>query len=204
LGWVEGHNVAIEYRWAEGRFDRLNDLAEELVRLKVDVIFAPTSIYTAAAKRATSTIPIVFASHADPIGSGHVTSLAHPGGNVTGFTVMMSETSAKSLELFKEVIPGLARVAVIWDPATPSHSPGLDAVRVMGRALGLELQALAVRNATEFDGAFSAISQERANGSSSFQPPCSWVRQGSSRTSRRSTSCRRCSGRESTWRPVAS
>jgi ABC-type uncharacterized transport system substrate-binding protein len=164
LGWIEGHNVVIEYRWAEGRFDRLNDLAEELVRLKVDVIVAPTSIYTAAAKRATSTIPIVFASHADPIGSGHVTSLARPGGNVTGFTVMLTETSAKSLELFKEVVPGLARVAVIWDPATPSHSPGLDAVKVMGRALGLEIQALAVRNATEFDSAFSAITQQRANG----------------------------------------
>jgi putative tryptophan/tyrosine transport system substrate-binding protein len=164
LGWIEGQNIAIEYRWAEGRFERLAELAEELVRLKVDVIVAPTSIYTGVAKRATSTIPIVFASHADPIGSGHVDSLARPGGNATGFTVMMSETNAKSLELLKELIPRLSRVAVIWDPATPSHRPGLDAIEVMGRALGLTLQPVAVRSATEFDTAFSTIVQERADG----------------------------------------
>jgi putative ABC transport system substrate-binding protein len=164
LGWIEGQNIAIEYRWAEGRFERLAELAEELVRLKVDVIVAPTSIYTGVAKRATSTIPIVFASHADPIGSGHVDSLARPGGNATGFTVMMSETNAKSLELLKELIPRLSRVAVIWDPATPSHRPGLDAIEVMGRALGLTLQPMAVRSATEFDTAFSTIVQERADG----------------------------------------
>jgi ABC-type uncharacterized transport system substrate-binding protein len=87
LGWVEGQNIIIEYRWTEGRFDRLPSLVEELVRLKVDLIVAPTSIYTGAAQRATSTIPIVFASHADPIGSGHVASLAHPGTNATGLTI---------------------------------------------------------------------------------------------------------------------
>jgi putative ABC transport system substrate-binding protein len=101
LGWIEGKNIVVEYRWAEGHFDRLPSLAEELVRLKVDVIVAPTSIYAGAAKRATSTIPIVFASHADPIGSGHVASLARPGGNITGLTVVMSETAAKSLELLQ-------------------------------------------------------------------------------------------------------
>jgi len=164
LGWVEGKNIAIEYRWAEGRFERLDGLAEELVRLKVDVIVAPTSIYAGAAKRATSTIPIVFASHADPIGSGHVASLARPGGNLTGVTIIMSETAAKSLELLKEAVPGLSRVAVIWDPATPSHGPALNAVEVMGRALGLRLQPLAVRSAAEFDSAFTAIGHERAGG----------------------------------------
>jgi putative ABC transport system substrate-binding protein len=162
LGWVEGQNIVIEYRWTEGRFDRLPSLVEELVRLKVDLIVAPTSIYTGAAKRATSTIPIVFASHADPIGSGHVTSLAHPGTNATGLTIVMSETMAKSLELLKATIPGLTRVAVIWDPATPSHRPALKAVEDMGRALGLRIQPVAVRSATEFDSAFSAIIQERA------------------------------------------
>ncbi len=162
LGWVEGQNIVTEYRWAEGRFDRLPELAEELVRLKVDVIVAPTSIYTAAAKRATSTIPIVFASHADPIGSGHVASLARPGGNITGFTIMMSETTAKGLEILKEVVPGLSRVAVLWDPATPSHRPGLNAIEVMAQALGLRLQTLAVPGVTEFDGAFAAMVRERA------------------------------------------
>jgi putative ABC transport system substrate-binding protein len=164
LGWVEGQNIVVEYRWAEGRFDRLPVLAEELVRLKVDVIVAPTSIYTGAAKRATSTIPIVFASHADPIGSGHVANLARPGANITGLTIIMSETMAKSLELLKAAVPGLARVAVLWDPATPSHEPSLKAVEVAGQALRLRLQPLAVRSATEFGNAFSAISQERSGG----------------------------------------
>jgi ABC-type uncharacterized transport system substrate-binding protein len=164
LGWVEGQNVVVEYRWTEGRFDRLPSLVEELVRLKVDVIVAPTSIYTGAAKRATSTIPIVFASHADPIGSGHVASLAHPGTNATGLTVVMSETMAKSLELLKGAVTGLTRVAVIWDPGTPSHKPGLKAVEAAGRALGLQLQTMGVGSAAEFDSAFSAIVRERAGG----------------------------------------
>jgi ABC-type uncharacterized transport system substrate-binding protein len=162
LGWVEGQNIAVEYRWTEGRFDRLPSLVEELVRLKVDLIVAPTSIYTGAAKRATSTIPIVFASHADPIGSGHVASLAHPGTNATGLTIVMSETMAKSLELLKETVPGLKRVAVVWDPATPSHRPALKAVEDMSRALGLRLHTLAVRSTSEFDRTFSVIVQERA------------------------------------------
>ena len=162
LGWVEGQNIVVEYRWTEGRFDRLPSLVEELVRLKVDLIVAPTSIYTGAAQRATSTIPIVFASHADPIGSGHVASLARPGTNATGLTVVMSETMAKSLELLKGTVPGLTRVAVIWDPATPSHRPTLKAVEDMSRPLGLRLQTLAVRSTTDFEGAFSAIVKERA------------------------------------------
>ena len=164
LGWVEGQNIVVEYRWAEGRFDRLPGLAEELVRLKVDVIVAPTSIYTGAAKRATSTIPIVFVSHADPIGSGHVVNLARPGANITGLTIIMSETMAKSLELLKAAVPGLARVAVLWDPATPSHGPGVKAVEATSQALGLRLQTLAVRSATEFDNTFAAISNERGGG----------------------------------------
>ena len=164
LGWVEGKNVAIDYRWAEGRYDRLHDLAEELVRLKVDVIVAPSSVYAEAAKRATSTIPIVFVVHADPIGSGHVASLARPGGNITGLTIIMTETNVKALELLKEAVPGLSRVAVLWNPATPSHGPGLKAVEVAGRALGLQLQSVPVRSATEFDSAFLAIVRERAGG----------------------------------------
>jgi len=163
LGWVEGQNILIEYRWAEGRFDRLPNLMEELVRLKVDLIVAPTSIYTGAAKRATSTIPIIFAVHADPIGSGHVASLARPGGNITGFSIMMTETNVKGLELLKKAVPGLSHVAVIWDPATPSHGPGLKAVEVAGPALGLRIQPVPVRSATEYDSAFSAIVRERAD-----------------------------------------
>jgi putative ABC transport system substrate-binding protein len=162
LGWIEGQNIVIEYRWAEGRFERLPGFVEELVRLKVDVIVAPTSIYTGAAKRVTSTVPIVFASHADPVGSGHVATLARPATNATGLTIVMSETMAKSLELLKAALPGLTRVAAIWDPATPSHTPTLKAVEDAARVLGLRLQAVPVRSVAEFDGAFAAIVQERA------------------------------------------
>jgi putative tryptophan/tyrosine transport system substrate-binding protein len=164
LGWVEGESIVVEYRWAEGRFDRLPDLVEELLRLNVDLIVAPTSIYTGAAMRRTSKVPIVFASHADPVGSGHVASLGRPGRNATGLTIVMSETMAKSLELLKAAVPGLARVAVIWDPSTPSHRPGLKAVEDTGQKLGLRIQPVAVRSATEYERAFSSIVQERAGG----------------------------------------
>jgi len=164
LGYVEGRNITIEYRWAEGKPERMRELAEELVRLKVDVIMAPSSIYTRAAKQATSTIPIIFMSHADPLRTGHVASLGRPGGNITGLSIMMTDTNVKGLELFKEAVPGLSRVAVIWDPATPSHGPGLKAVEVAGPSLGLRIQSVAVRNATEYESAFSAMVRGRADG----------------------------------------
>jgi ABC-type uncharacterized transport system substrate-binding protein len=147
----------IEYRWAEGRLDQLPSMVEDLVRLTVDVIVAPTSIYTGAAKRVTSTIPIVFASHADPLSTGHVASLARPGSNATGTTIIMSETMVKSLELLKATIPGLVRLGVIWDPATRSHRPALAAVEDGGRVLGLRAQSIAVRTAMEFDSAFAVV-----------------------------------------------
>ena len=164
LGWVEGRNIVFEYRWAEGRFDRLDDLARDLVRHKVDVIIAPSTVYTEAAKRATSSIPVIFLSHADPVGSGHVASLARPGGNVTGLTIVMSETSVKALEVLKRAVPGLASVAVLWDPATPSHQPALKSLETAARTLGLRLQSVGVRRAAEFDGAFAAITRERSGG----------------------------------------
>lgn len=163
LGYVEGRNIAIEYRWAEGKPERMRELAEELVRLKVDVIIVPGSIYTEAAKRATSTIPIVFLGHADPVVTGHATSLARPGGNITGISIMLTEASVKSLELLKQAVPGLARIAVIFDSATPSHGPILKAVEAAGPLLGLQVQPVAVRSATEFDSAFLAIVQGRAD-----------------------------------------
>jgi putative ABC transport system substrate-binding protein len=163
LGYEESRNIDIEYRWAEGKPDRMRELAEELVRLKVDVIVAPSSIYTAAAKRATSTIPIIFMSHADPLGSSHVASLARPGGNITGLSLMMTETNVKGLALLKEAVPGISRVAVIFDPATPSHGPGLKAVKIAGPTLGLQVQSASVHSATEYDSAFAAIVRERAD-----------------------------------------
>jgi putative tryptophan/tyrosine transport system substrate-binding protein len=163
LGYVEGRNIAIEYRWAEGKPERMRELAEELVRIQVDVIIVPSSIYTEAAKRATSTIPIVFLGHADPVATGHATSLARPGGNITGLSIMLKEASVKSLELLKQAVPGLARIAVIFDPATPSHGPVLKAVEAAGPLLGLQVQPVAVRSATEFDSAFLAIVQGHAD-----------------------------------------
>jgi putative ABC transport system substrate-binding protein len=162
LGWIEGQNITIEYRWADGKPDRMRELAEELVRLEVDILVVASSIYTAAAKRATSTIPIIFMGHADPIGSGHVASLARPGGNITGFSVMLTETMVKGVELLKDAIPELTRIAVVFDPATPSHGPGRQAVAVAAAALGLEIQAVPVATAAEFDSAFAAMSREHA------------------------------------------
>lgn len=164
LGYVDGRNLKIEYRWSQGKPDRMREHAEEVVRLKVDVIVAPSSIYTAAAKRATSTIPIVFLSHADPLGTGHVASLSQPGGNVTGLSLMMTETNVKGLELFKEAIPKLSHVAVIFDPATPSHRPGLQAVEAAGPSLGVKILPVPVRREADFGGAFSTIARERADG----------------------------------------
>lgn len=164
LGYVEGRNLVIENRWARGKPERMRELADELVRLKVDVIMAPSSIYTGAAKRATSSIPIVFMSHADPLGSGHVASLARPGGNITGFSIMMTETNVKGLELFKQAIPKLSRIAVIFDPATPSHTPGLKAVEAVGPSLGLTILPVPVRSASEYEGAFAVMVRDRAEG----------------------------------------
>lgn len=162
-GWVEGQNILIEYRWAEGKFDRLPELAAELVRLNVDLIFAQSSIYVEAARRATLTIPIVFSTHADPVGTGHVASLRRPGGNITGLALMQTEFTVKGLQLLKEAVPGATRIAVLWNPATPSHGPGLKAVEAAASALGVEVQPLAVRGPDDFEGIFSAMARERAD-----------------------------------------
>ena len=164
LGYVEGRNVTIEYRWTEGVPERMREHAMELARLKVDVIVAPSSIYTGVAKQATSTIPIIFVSHADPIGSGHVKSLGQPGGNITGLSLMMTETNVKGLQLFKELLPTLSRVAVLWDPATPSHAPGLKAAQAAGPSLGVDIQSVPARSAAEYDGAFSSMVRGHAGG----------------------------------------
>ena len=162
LGWIEGRNVVVEYRWAEGRFDRLQEIADELVKLNVDIIVAPSSIYTEAARRATSTIPIIFASHADPIGSKHVASVRRPGGNITGLSLLMSETNAKGLELLKEAIPDLSQVAVLFDPATPSHAPGLQMLHDTAASLAIRIRPLAVRGEGELHSTFAVIASGRA------------------------------------------
>src|SRR5688572_16139821 len=163
LGWVEGQKVVIDYRYAEGRADRLPDLAAELVRLKVDLIvaFGGAQVVTAA-KDATDTIPIVMIGIRDPVGTGVIASLARPGGNVTGVSGSAGlEFVAKQLELLKETVPNIHRVAVLSNPANPYHQLAIREVSVAARSLGLQLQLLEARGPNEFDGAFAAIGKER-------------------------------------------
>ena len=163
LGWVEGQNIAIDYRFAEGRFDRLPDLAAELVRLKVDVIVAVPTPAAAAARNATETIPIVMMSGSvDPVGLGFIASLARPGGNVTGLSYGAgTEIFGKGLELLKETVPKVRRVAILSNPASPIQPLIIKEVDVAARSLGVQLQLLEARGPNEFDGAFAAMAKER-------------------------------------------
>src|SRR5437870_6096648 len=140
LGYVEGKNIAIEWRWAEGKFDRLPDLAAELVRLDVEVIVTGGSTSTGAAKQVTTTVPIVMAQVNDPVGSGVVASLAHPGGNLTGLSTLVPEISGKRLEMLKEIIPKLSRVAVFGDSTAPGNAQTLKETELAARAFNVQLQ----------------------------------------------------------------
>ena len=161
-GYMEGENLVIERRWAEGRFDRLPDLAAELVRLKVEVIVAGPTPPAVAAKNATGTIPIVMWGVGDPVGQGLVASLARPGGNVTGLSFSVGwETFGKGLELLKETVPKVRRVAVLSNPANASHALAIENVKVAARSLGVQLQLLEARGPEEFEGAFAAMAKER-------------------------------------------
>ena len=166
-GYIEGQNIAIEYRYAEGKLDRAPDLAAELVRLKVDIIaVAGGAPVIRAAKNATKTIPIVMTgSGADPVEAGLIESLAHPGGNVTGITNLNRELGGKRLELFKEAVPKLARVAVFYDPASPGSVRDVkEVLPVAARALGLTLQPWEVRSGDDFDRVFAALNKQRPDG----------------------------------------
>src|SRR5438445_377570 len=163
LGHVEGANVVIEWRWAE-KIDQLPELAAELVRRKVNVIFAPSSTFVEAARRVTTTIPIVFAVHADPVGIGHVAALARPGGNITGTSMLLTELSAKGLEMMAEAMPQTRRIGILWNPTTPSHSRALPAVETAGEKLSLELRMVPARGLEDFESAFATMAQERVGG----------------------------------------
>jgi ABC-type uncharacterized transport system substrate-binding protein len=163
LGWVEGQNIVIDYRFAEGRLDRLPDLAAEIVRLKVDVIVAAPSPPAAAAKNTTGTIPIVMIGAGDPIAQGLIASLARPGGNITGLAYSVGqEIFGKQLALLKEAVPKVRRVAVLWNPAVPTLAPAIGEVKVAARSLGVQLQLLEARGPNDFDSAFAAMARERA------------------------------------------
>ena len=160
-GWIEGQNIVIEYRWAEGNMSRLPALAADLVRLKVDLIVAQSSTFVQPAKEATSTIPIVFLVHADPVGTGHVASLARPGGNITGLATLQTELVSKGLELLCATVPGAGRVGVLWNPTTPSHIPGLKAVEDTARVLRREIYPLGVGSSGKFESAFATMAHDR-------------------------------------------
>jgi putative ABC transport system substrate-binding protein len=163
LGYIEGQNITIEYRFAGGRVGQLPELAAELVRLKLDVIVTPGTPASVAAKQATSTIPIVFAGVADAVGAGLVADFARPRGNITGLTGISAELGGKRLELLKEVAPKASRVAVLFNPADRSNVLVLKELQESAPALRLTLQPLGVRGPGEFEGAFVAMSRKRAH-----------------------------------------
>ena len=162
LGYVEGLNLAIEWRDAEGKTERFDDLAAELVRLKVDVIVAAHPAATFAAKRSTASIPIVMVNTPDPVQLGLVVSLGRPGGNVTGTTTLSADLSIKQLELLKEAVPRAVRIAVLWNPGNPWHPLALKGAEAAARSLAVQLQILEVRGPEELDNAFAAMTRERA------------------------------------------
>jgi len=163
LGYVDGKNIVIEFRWAE-TVEQLPKLAAELVRMNVDVIFASSSTQVEPARQATKTIPIVFATHADPVGIGHVASLSRPGGNITGLTMLLTDLVAKELEMFKDALPQATRIGILWNPTTPSHPPALKALEAAGATLEVSLSMLPVSTVEDFDGAFAAMTREHLDG----------------------------------------
>jgi putative ABC transport system substrate-binding protein len=163
LGYAEGKTIVVEYRYADGKFERLPDLATELVGLKVDVIVTGGPTATRPAKKATSTIPIVMAQDTDPVGNGFVASLARPGGNITGLSNYHPDLSGKQLELLKEVVPRLARVAVLGNSSEPGNAQALEETKLAGAALKLKLQFLDVREVQDIETAFHAATRERAD-----------------------------------------
>jgi putative ABC transport system substrate-binding protein len=162
LGYVEGENFVIEFRYAEGKLDRVPALAAELVRLKVDVIVTGGPRDTRAAKEATNTIPIVMAQDTDPVASGHVASLARPGGNITGLSTLSPELSGKQLELLKEIVSRLSRVAVLETSTEPGNTQALKEIELAAKAFGVKLQYLDVQRAGDIETAFPAATKGRA------------------------------------------
>jgi putative ABC transport system substrate-binding protein len=162
LGYVEGKNIVVEYRWAEDKIERLPNLATELVRLNVDIIVTASPTDTRAAKDATVTIPIVMAQDRDPVGNGFVASLARPGGNITGLSRMSPELAGKQLELLKEIVPRLSRVAALGSSTLPGNAQSLSETERAAGALKLQLQYLDVRGPKDIETAFRAASKGRA------------------------------------------
>jgi putative ABC transport system substrate-binding protein len=164
LGYVEGQNILVEGRWYGNQPERLASLAADLVRVKVDIIVAGTAPSPEVAQRATSTIPIVMASHPDPVGSGLAMSLAKPGRNVTGLSTLSPELMGKQLQLLKDIVPAISRAAVLWNPAVPSQRLNLKEAQVAARSLGMQLQFVEARVPGDLAKAFPAMTKARAGG----------------------------------------
>jgi putative ABC transport system substrate-binding protein len=162
LGYVVGQNITIEYRWADGKNERLPGFAAELVNLKLDVIVTHGGVATRAVQQASTTTPIVIAAADDPLAAGLVASLARPGANITGLSLMTPDLTPKRLELLKEILPGLTRVAVLWNSANPISEPELRKAEAAAGSLGLQLQSLGMRDPHEFATAFSSMKREHA------------------------------------------
>jgi ABC-type uncharacterized transport system substrate-binding protein len=163
FGYVEGKNIGIEYRWAEGRLDRLPELAAELVRLRVDILVTGGSTSSRAAKEATTTIPIVMAQVNDPVGSGMVASLARPGGNITGLSTLVPELSGKRLELLKEIVPKLSHVALFGTSNTPGNAEALSETELAAKAFRVHFQYLEIRGPKDIDTTFRAATKNRVD-----------------------------------------
>ena len=161
-GYVEGRDLVIEWRSAAGDYARLPQLAADLVERKVDVIVADTTQATQAARRATSTVPIVMAIVADPVGSGVVANLSQPGGNITGLSIMLAELSAKRLQLLKDAMPRLTRVAALWNPPTAYHAKALENLKAIAPSLGIGLSLVSARTSDDINQAFEAINRAHA------------------------------------------
>jgi len=161
LGYEEGQNIIIERRYAEGRAEKFQEFAREMVRLKADLIITTTTPTALAARNATTTIPIIIPTAIDPVGTGLVASIAHPGGNVTGGAIPTGEMAAKRLELLKEVVAGLSRTAVVWNSANPANALAWKETQGAARVLGVSLQSHEVQGPKDFAVAFARVAEER-------------------------------------------
>jgi ABC-type uncharacterized transport system substrate-binding protein len=162
LGYVEGENISIEYRWAEGKYERFPDLIGELIHRKVEIIVTAGTPASLAVKKATTSIPLVIIAVGDPVGTGLITSLAHPGGNITGLTSIASDLEGKRLELLREVTPKVSHVAVLWNPASPFQVVSEKELQAAAHAFGIKVLSLGVQAPEQFDNAFATIRHERA------------------------------------------
>jgi putative ABC transport system substrate-binding protein len=163
LGYIEGRDLVFVFRWADS-IERVPELAAELVRINVDIIVGTSSTMVEAARQATQSIPIVFFAHADPVGIGHVASLARPGGNITGLSMLLTEMVTKELEILKELVPDATRLGVLWNPTTPSHAVAIKAVEAAGQRLGVQLRLVPLVSVEDIDGAFASLTGEKVGG----------------------------------------